>query len=51
MYKRPRIIPCLTMQHLDLVKTINFKEPRYIGDPVNSVKIFNNKNVDRKSVV
>lgn len=46
MYKRPRIIPCLTMQHLDLVKTINFKNPMYIGDPVNSVRIFNNKEVD-----
>lgn len=51
MYKRPRIIPCLTMQHLDLVKTINFKKTRYIGDPVNSVKIFNNKNVDEMCIL
>ena len=51
MYKRPRIIPCLTIQHLDLVKTINFKKPRYIGDPINSVKIFNNKNVDEMCVL
>lgn len=51
MYKRPRIIPCLTMQHFDLVKTINFKNPRYIGDPVNSVKIFNNKDVDEMCIL
>lgn len=51
MYKRPRIIPCLTMQHFDLVKTINFKNPRYIGDPVNSVKIFNNKDVDEMCII
>lgn len=46
MYKRPRIIPCLTMQHFDLVKTIGFKKPRYLGDPINSLRIFNNKGVD-----
>lgn len=51
MYKRPRIIPCLTVQHLDLVKTINFKKSRYIGDPVNSVKIFNNKDVDEMCIL
>ncbi len=51
MYRRPRIIPCLTMQHLDLVKTINFKKPRYIGDPVNSVKIFDNKDVDEMCIL
>lgn len=46
MYKRPRIIPCLTIQHFDLVKTIGFKKPRYLGDPINSLRIFNNKGVD-----
>lgn len=51
MYKRPRIIPCLTMQHLDLVKTVNFKNPRYIGDPINSVRIFNNKDVDELCIL
>lgn len=51
MYKRPRIIPCLTTQHLDLVKTVNFKNPRYIGDPVNSVRIFNNKDVDEMCIL
>lgn len=51
MYKRPRIIPCLTMQHYDLVKTIHFKNPRYIGDPVNSVRIFNNKDIDEMCIL
>lgn len=51
MYKRPRIIPCLTMQHYDLVKTVHFKNPRYIGDPVNSVRIFNNKDVDEMCIL
>lgn len=51
MYKRPRIIPCLTLQYLDLVKTVNFKNARYIGDPVNSVKIFNNKDVDEMCIL
>ena len=51
MYRRPRIIPCLTMQHLDLVKTIGFKRPRYLGDPINSVKIFNNKDVDEMCIL
>lgn len=51
MYRRPRIIPVLTMQHFDLVKTINFKKPRYIGDPINSVRIFNNKEVDEMCIL
>jgi len=51
MYKRPRIIPCLTMQDQDLVKTINFAKPRYVGDPINTVKIFNNKDVDEISII
>ena len=51
MYKRPRVIPCLTIQDNDLVKTIQFKNPRYIGDPVNSVKIFNDKGVDELCIL
>lgn len=51
MYRRPRIIPCLTIQHYDLVKTVGFKKPRYIGDPVNSIKIFNNKGVDEMCIL
>lgn len=43
---RPRIIPCLLMSENGLVKTVKFKEPKYVGDPINAVKIFNEKKVD-----
>lgn len=41
-----RLIPCLLLKGNGLVKTINFKNPTYIGDPINTVKIFNEKEVD-----
>ena len=41
-----RIIPCLLLQKQGLVKTVGFKKPVYIGDPINAVKIFNDKEVD-----
>ena len=44
--KRIRIIPVLLLQNGGLVKTIKFKKPNYIGDPINAVKIFNDKEVD-----
>jgi cyclase len=43
---RPRIIPVLLLKNLGLVKSIKFKNYRYIGDPINAVKIFNDKKVD-----
>tara|TARA_Y100000590_G_C15733151_1_gene1017740 strand:- start:2680 stop:3450 length:771 start_codon:yes stop_codon:yes gene_type:complete len=43
---RPRLIPCLLIQNGGLVKTTKFDNPKYIGDPINAVKIFNEKNVD-----
>lgn len=43
---RNRIIPCLLLKGDGLVKTIRFKEPKYVGDPINAVKIFNEKEVD-----
>ena len=43
---RPRIIPCLLVKEKGLVKTANFKNPKYVGDPINAVKIFNEKEVD-----
>jgi cyclase len=43
---RPRIIPVLLLQKLSLVKTQNFKQPKYIGDPINAVKIFNDLKAD-----
>lgn len=47
----PRIIPCLLIQDGGLVKTINFKNPTYVGDPINAVKIFNEKEVDELIVL
>jgi imidazole glycerol-phosphate synthase subunit HisF len=41
-----RVIPTLLLKNTGLVKTINFKNPTYIGDPINAVKIFNDKEVD-----
>jgi cyclase len=43
---RPRVIPCLLLRNKGLVKTIKFKDPVYLGDPINVVKIFNDKEVD-----
>ena len=43
---KPRLVVSLLLQDNGLVKTNNFKEPKYIGDPINAVKIFNEKNVD-----
>jgi len=48
---RPRIIPCLLIHNKGLVKTVQFKEPKYVGDPINAVKIFNEKEVDELIVV
>jgi len=42
----PRVIPCLLLRNLGLVKTVKFKNPTYLGDPINIVKIFNDKEVD-----
>ena len=41
-----RIIPCLLLHKGGLYKTQNFKKPTYIGDPINAIKIFNEKEVD-----
>lgn len=41
-----RVIPCMLMRNGGLVKTVKFKSPRYIGDPINAVRIFNEKEVD-----
>jgi len=43
---RVRIIPVLLLNKGGLYKTVNFKNPKYIGDPINSVKIFNEKEAD-----
>lgn len=41
-----RLIPCLLLQKGGLVKTVKFKNAKYVGDPINAVKIFNEKEVD-----
>ena len=41
-----RIIPCLLIKEKRLVKTVNFQNATYVGDPINAVKIFNDKEVD-----
>ncbi len=41
-----RIIPCLLLRNNGLVKTVRFRDSVYIGDPINAVKIFNEKEVD-----
>jgi cyclase len=48
---RSRIIPCLLVHKKGLVKTVNFKDPKYVGDPINAVKIFNEKEVDELIVL
>ena len=47
---RPRIIPCLLVHNRGLVKTVGFSDPKYVGDPINAVKIFNEKEADELAV-
>jgi cyclase len=44
--KIKRLIPCLLLRNNGLVKTVKFRESTYVGDPINTVKIFNEKEVD-----
>ena len=48
---RPRIIPCLLIHQGGLVKTVKFAQPKYVGDPLNAVRIFNEKEVDELIVI
>jgi cyclase len=48
---RPRIIPCLLIHQGGLVKTQCFKDPKYVGDPINAVRIFNEKEADELMVL
>lgn len=43
---RVRVIPALLLKNKGLVKTIKFADPKYVGDPINAIKIFNDKGVD-----
>lgn len=48
---RPRIIPCLLIKEGGLVKTVKFRDPKYVGDPINAVRIFNEKEADELLVL
>ena len=48
---RPRIIPCLLVRNKGLVKTVKFGDGKYVGDPINAVRIFNEKKVDELIVL
>lgn len=48
---RPRIIPCLLIRNKGLVKTVKFGPSKYVGDPINAVKIFNEKEADELIVL
>ena len=41
-----RVIPCLLLRNGGLVKTMKFANPKYIGDPINAIRVFNDKEVD-----
>lgn len=46
-----RIIPCLLLSNGGLVKTEKFRNPKYVGDPINAIRIFNEKEVDELFVI
>ena len=48
---RPRIIPCLLIDGEDVIKTVNFKDRTYIGDPLNIVRLFNEKKSDEIIII
>ncbi len=48
---RPRVIPALLLSNEGLTKTFQFKKRKYIGDPVNAIRIFNEKAVDELLVI
>jgi cyclase len=48
---RARVIPCLLVHHKGLIKTRKFAEYKYVGDPINAVRIFNEKEVDELVVL
>lgn len=46
-----RVIPCLLLHNGGLVKTTKFANPKYVGDPINAIRIFNDKEVDELIVL
>ena len=43
---RARVIPCLSLKNGGLVKTTRFRDPAYVGDPINAMRIFNDRQAD-----
>lgn len=48
---RTRVIPCLLLKGGGLVKTVTFRDPSYVGDPINAVRIFSEKEVDELALL
>lgn len=48
---RPRVLPVLTLAGKQMVKTIRFADPKYLGDPFNALRLFNAKEVDEMIVL
>ena len=48
---RSRLIPCLLIKDDGLVKTIKFSDPKYVGDPINAIRIFNEKKCDELMIL
>lgn len=48
---RPRVIPVLLIKNRQLVKTVRYKNARYVGDPINAIRIFNEKGADEVTVL
>lgn len=46
-----RVIPVLLLRGQGLVKTTKFRDPKYVGDPINAVRIFNEKEVDELAIL
>ena len=46
-----RVIPCLLLKDRGLYKTVRFSNPKYVGDPINAVRVFNDKEVDEITVL
>ena len=51
MIETRRIIPALLLRGNGLYKTVKFKNPSYVGDPINAIRIFNEKEVDELMVL
>lgn len=47
---KTRVIPVLLLHKGDLVKTVRFRDPVYVGDPINAVRVFNEKEVDEIAI-